>query len=176
MVYTNSSGDEHHLDVVPNHVDDHIDAGITLIHRSFDAEQFCHRTAKRICSERGLKFTYCVDYDINILNVCSLTGDVICSAYIEIGGILSTKPNSTPKLYCIRFMFIWGAGRAGGSYCVINSDVNLELRPQWKKIDKSLDKDLVSTISCLQHHKDVRVMAHDSGKIPKITFKICYKC
>ncbi|XP_044736806.1 uncharacterized protein LOC123298771 [Chrysoperla carnea] len=163
LVHTKSSGEEHHLDAVPSHVsDDAIGPGITLVHKTFDAEQFCHRTAKRICTEHDLKFTFCADYDINIIDICPLSGDVICSAYIEVGATKGRLVGAA-RVYCIRFIFVWGAGRPGGSHCIIlNSDTAPELRPLYKKRPENPAISLRSLIP-RTHFRKTRVMVHYSG-------------
>nr|XP_018902600.1 PREDICTED: uncharacterized protein LOC109034107 [Bemisia tabaci] len=44
---------------------------------SCDIEQFCSRVADIICKCEGFKFWFCNDYDVEIVDVCPLNGDIL---------------------------------------------------------------------------------------------------
>lgn len=51
---------------------------------SFDIETFSHHVADWICKIFKKKYWYCSDYDIEIINICALTGDIICLLIMKI--------------------------------------------------------------------------------------------
>ncbi|KAJ9593181.1 hypothetical protein L9F63_015278, partial [Diploptera punctata] len=67
-------------------------APCVLVHqRSFDVEQFCHEIAERLCVEAGKKYWFCNDYDVEIIDVCPFSGDVIAVALMRIQATIKTK-------------------------------------------------------------------------------------
>ncbi|KAK3929277.1 DDB1- and CUL4-associated factor 15 [Frankliniella fusca] len=67
-------------------------APCALVHQmSFDIEQFCHEVAEVLCERAGMKFWYCNNYDVEIVDVCPLSADVICLAYMKIKATLKCK-------------------------------------------------------------------------------------
>lgn len=47
-------------------------APCALVHQlSFDIEQFCHEVAEVLCERAGMKFWYCNNYDVEIVDVSS---------------------------------------------------------------------------------------------------------
>ncbi|KAK0166770.1 hypothetical protein PV327_004257 [Microctonus hyperodae] len=51
---------------------------------SFDIETFSHHIADWICKRFKKKYWHCSDYDIEIINVCAISGDVICVLIMKI--------------------------------------------------------------------------------------------
>lgn len=47
---------------------------------SFDIEQFCHEVAEVLCERAGMKFWYCNNYDVEIVDVSTL---VVCILLIQ---------------------------------------------------------------------------------------------
>lgn len=48
-------------------------APCALVHQmSFDIEQFCHEVAEVLCEKAGMKFWYCNNYDVEIVDVSGL--------------------------------------------------------------------------------------------------------
>lgn len=67
-------------------------APCALVHQmSFDIEQFCHEVAEVLCERAGMKFWYCNNYDVEIVDVCPQSADVICLAYMKIKATLKSK-------------------------------------------------------------------------------------
>nr|CAD7448144.1 unnamed protein product [Timema bartmani] len=59
--------------------------------RSFDVEKFCHEVAEWLCEESGKKYWFCNDYDVEIVDVCPFSGDVIALAVMRIQATIKTK-------------------------------------------------------------------------------------
>ncbi|XP_046592832.1 uncharacterized protein LOC107218731 isoform X1 [Neodiprion lecontei] len=51
---------------------------------SFDIETFSHHIADWLCTRFGKRYWHCSDYDIEIIDVCALSGDVICLLIMKI--------------------------------------------------------------------------------------------
>lgn len=51
---------------------------------SFDIETFSHHIADWLCKRFGKRYWHCSDYDIEIIDVCALSGDVICLLIMKI--------------------------------------------------------------------------------------------
>ncbi|KAK7872737.1 hypothetical protein R5R35_011872 [Gryllus longicercus] len=64
---------------------------VMVLQRSFDVEQFCHKIAERLCEESGKKYWFCNDYDVEIVDVCPLSGDVLALAMMRIQATVKTK-------------------------------------------------------------------------------------
>ncbi|XP_067004415.2 uncharacterized protein [Anabrus simplex] len=64
---------------------------VLVMQRSFDIEQFCHNIAERLCEESGKKYWFCNDYDVEIVDVCPFSGDVIALAMMRIQATVKTK-------------------------------------------------------------------------------------
>lgn len=90
-------------------------APCALVHQmSFDIEQFCHEVAEVLCEKAGMKFWYCNNYDVEIVDVCPESADVICLAYMKIKATLKTKGAPKSKRltndrqqYQTSCLFVW---------------------------------------------------------------------
>lgn len=51
---------------------------------SFDIEMFSHHIADWICKQFNKKYWHCSDYDIEIIQICALSGDIICLLMLKI--------------------------------------------------------------------------------------------
>lgn len=51
---------------------------------SFDIETFSHHIAEWICKKFKKKYWHCIDYDIEIVEVCAISGDIICMLMMKI--------------------------------------------------------------------------------------------
>ena len=49
---------------------------------SIDTEQFCHEMAQRLCSLAGKKYWFCSDFNVEIIDLCLETSDVVAAAYM----------------------------------------------------------------------------------------------
>lgn len=57
---------------------------VSINQSSFDIETFLHYIADWICVKFKKKFWHCTDYDIEIIDICALTGDIICLLIMKI--------------------------------------------------------------------------------------------
>lgn len=57
---------------------------VSITQLSFDIETFSHHIADWICSRFKKKYWHCSDYDIEIIDVCALSGDIICLHIMKI--------------------------------------------------------------------------------------------
>jgi hypothetical protein len=60
---------------------------------SLDIEQFSYKVAVIICKCQGYKFRFCNDYDIEIVDVCPLNGDILAIVFLRINA--DPPPNKT---------------------------------------------------------------------------------
>lgn len=49
---------------------------------SIDTEQFCHEMAQLLCGMAGKKYWFCSDFNVEIIDLCLETGDVIATAFM----------------------------------------------------------------------------------------------
>ncbi|XP_045473770.1 uncharacterized protein LOC123680111 isoform X1 [Harmonia axyridis] len=95
------------LDIVPDFKLDHItQMHLIVTQRTFDCEQFIQRRAQQLCTESQLQFLHCQDYDVKMMHVCPVDGDIVCKATIKIGALKNVS-NCKPAIYCSEFIFIW---------------------------------------------------------------------
>ncbi|KAI5711948.1 hypothetical protein M8J75_004490 [Diaphorina citri] len=57
--------------------------------KTLDIEQFCFKAADLICKNESYNFRSCNDYDVEIVNVCPLSGDVIAAVSIRMNAVNS---------------------------------------------------------------------------------------
>lgn len=57
---------------------------VSINQLSFDIETFSHHIADWICMRFKKKYWHCSDYDIEIIDVCALSGDIICLLIMKI--------------------------------------------------------------------------------------------
>ncbi|XP_045622574.1 uncharacterized protein [Procambarus clarkii] len=56
--------------------------GVLVRQVSLDVEQFCHEMAQRLCTEAGKKYFFCNDYNVEIVDVCPSSGDIVALASV----------------------------------------------------------------------------------------------
>lgn len=56
--------------------------GVLIRQISFDVEQFCHEMAQRLCTEVGKKYFFCSDYNVEIVDVCPSSGNIVALASV----------------------------------------------------------------------------------------------
>ncbi|XP_064106523.1 uncharacterized protein LOC135215584 isoform X1 [Macrobrachium nipponense] len=56
--------------------------GVLVRQISFDVEQFCHEMAQRLCAEVGKKYFFCSDYNVEIVDVCPSSGNIVALASV----------------------------------------------------------------------------------------------
>lgn len=68
--------------------------GVLVRQVSLDVEQFCHETAQRLCNEAGKKYYFCNDYNVEIVDVCPSSRNVIALASVLVqAGNSKSKTN-----------------------------------------------------------------------------------
>nr|CAD7407158.1 unnamed protein product [Timema cristinae] len=91
--------------------------------RSFDVEKFCHEVAEWLCEESGKKYWFCNDYDVEIVDVCPFSGDVIALAVMRIQATIKTQgagQESKRKQYQGGCKFVWNI--VTGKHSVVEVD------------------------------------------------------
>ncbi|XP_053989289.1 uncharacterized protein LOC128881898 [Hylaeus volcanicus] len=83
---------------------------VSINQLSFDIETFCHHIADWICTRFKKRYWHCSDYDIEIIDVCALSGDIICLLIMkiqasEIGS--QTQCSQERKQYKVGCKFTW---------------------------------------------------------------------
>lgn len=119
------------MQMISNSKAEKLMAPCALVHQmSFDIEQFCHEVAEVLCDRAGLKFWYCNNYDVEIVDVCPQSLDVICLAYMKIKATLKCKgvPKSKRlsndrQQYQTSCLFVWNMN---SSMCRVERAGNLE--------------------------------------------------
>ncbi|XP_034942628.1 uncharacterized protein [Chelonus insularis] len=77
---------------------------------SFDVETFSHHIADWICKKFKKKYWHCSDYDIEIIDVCAISGDVICVLIMKIQAsenCAQTNCSQERKTYQTGCKFMW---------------------------------------------------------------------
>ncbi|XP_034257159.1 uncharacterized protein LOC117654554 [Thrips palmi] len=103
------------MQMISNSKAEKLMAPCALVHQmSFDIEQFCHEVAEVLCEKAGMKFWYCNNYDVEIVDVCPQSADVICLAYMKIKATLKLKGAPKSKRltndrqqYQTSCLFVW---------------------------------------------------------------------
>ncbi|EGI57597.1 PREDICTED: uncharacterized protein LOC105153664 [Acromyrmex echinatior] len=84
---------------------------VSITQLSFDIETFSHHIADWICSRFKKKYWHCSDYDIEIIDVCALSGDIICLHIMKIqASELCNQTQCIPqerKQYEVGCKFTW---------------------------------------------------------------------
>ncbi|KOC61593.1 DDB1- and CUL4-associated factor 15 [Habropoda laboriosa] len=83
---------------------------VSINQLSFDIETFSHHIADWICMRFKKRYWHCSDYDIEIIDVCALSGDIICLLIMkiqasEIGS--QTQCSQERKQYEVGCKFTW---------------------------------------------------------------------
>ncbi|CAB3359272.1 Hypothetical predicted protein [Cloeon dipterum] len=80
---------------------------------SFDIEQFCHEVAQVLCADAGMQYWFCSDYDVEIVDMCPNSGDLLVIAFIL---LQASKKSATKnarqaslsrRTYQASFLFSW---------------------------------------------------------------------
>ncbi|XP_012288698.1 uncharacterized protein LOC105704225 [Orussus abietinus] len=107
-----------------------------IVHQlSFDIETFSHHIADWICTRFKKKYWHCSDYDIEIIDVCSLSGDVICLLIMKIQASELCNPTQCSqerKLYDVGCKFTWNIDT--NQYRITDVLPMLELKPKPSKL------------------------------------------
>ncbi|XP_012226414.1 uncharacterized protein [Linepithema humile] len=83
---------------------------VSITQLSFDIETFSHHVADWICARFKKKYWHCSDYDIEIIDVCALTGDIICLHIMKIQASELYSQTQCPqerKQYEVGCKFTW---------------------------------------------------------------------
>ncbi|XP_014296629.1 uncharacterized protein LOC103576039 isoform X2 [Microplitis demolitor] len=77
---------------------------------SFDIETFSHHIAEWICKKFKKKYWHCIDYDIEIVEVCAISGDIICMLMMKIEAdenYIKTIGSQERRSYMTGCQFMW---------------------------------------------------------------------
>ncbi|EFN66267.1 DDB1- and CUL4-associated factor 15 [Camponotus floridanus] len=83
---------------------------VSITQLSFDIETFSHHIADWICTRFKKKYWHCSDYDIEMIDVCALTGDIICLHIMKIQAselCSQTQCTQERKQYEVGCKFTW---------------------------------------------------------------------
>ncbi|CAL4094262.1 unnamed protein product [Meganyctiphanes norvegica] len=70
--------------------------GVLVRQVSLDVEQFCHEMGQKLCNEAGKKYFFCCDYNVEIIDVCPSSGNVIAVASVLVQAATKVKGISKP--------------------------------------------------------------------------------
>ncbi|KAG0697691.1 DDB1- and CUL4-associated factor 15 [Chionoecetes opilio] len=65
--------------------------GVLVKQVSLDVEQFCHELAQRLCTEGSKKYFFCNDYNVEIIDVCPSSGDIVVLASVLVQAATMVK-------------------------------------------------------------------------------------
>lgn len=68
--------------------------GLLVRQVSLDVEQFCHEMGQSLCTEAGKKYFFCCDYNVEIIDVCPSSGNVIALASVLVQAGAKVKGKS----------------------------------------------------------------------------------
>ncbi|XP_029052296.1 uncharacterized protein LOC114880452 [Osmia bicornis bicornis] len=83
---------------------------VSINQLSFDIETFSHHIADWICMRFKKRYWHCSDYDIEIIDVCALSGDIICLLIMKIQASEinnQTQCSQERKQYEVGCKFTW---------------------------------------------------------------------
>ncbi|CAK9818143.1 DDB1- and CUL4-associated factor 15 [Anthophora quadrimaculata] len=83
---------------------------VSINQLSFDIETFSHHIADWICVRFKKRYWHCSDYDIEIIDVCALSGDIICLLIMKIQASemgSQTQCSQERKQYEVGCKFTW---------------------------------------------------------------------
>ncbi|XP_076235668.1 uncharacterized protein LOC143180032 [Calliopsis andreniformis] len=83
---------------------------VSINQLSFDIETFSHHIADWICVKFKKRYWHCSDYDIEIIDVCALSGDIICLLIMKIQASEinnQTQCSQERKQYEVGCKFTW---------------------------------------------------------------------
>ncbi|XP_051162727.1 uncharacterized protein LOC127282500 isoform X2 [Leptopilina boulardi] len=107
---------------------------VSINQLSFDIETFSHHIADWICKIFKKKYWYCSDYDIEIINVCALTGDILSLLIMKIQASENSNQGQSSqerKQYEACCKFTWNIDT--GLYKVTHVLPMVEVMPDWVK-------------------------------------------
>lgn len=102
---------------------------------SLDVELLCYDMAQKLCHAAGKKYWFCNDYDVEIVDLDPVSGEVICVAVVLVMATVVTKKVSQGQKYSYSslqrhlyqggFKFCWNVD--SGSCYVVDSDPLTEM-------------------------------------------------
>jgi hypothetical protein len=108
---------------------------IKVQQRSLDLEVFCHYMAQKLCQASNMRYWFCNDYDVEVVDLDPISGDIICVAVVLVKATTVTKRVSHQRRYSISsmqrhkyeacFKFCWNLD--SGQCTVIDSEPLKEL-------------------------------------------------
>ncbi|XP_066583964.1 uncharacterized protein [Prorops nasuta] len=110
---------------------------VSINQMSFDIETFSHHIADWICTRFKKKYWHCSDYDIEIIDVCALSGDIICLLIMKIQAselCNQTQSGQERKQYEVGCKFTWNINSS--QYTITDVLPLEEVKPEsWKASD-----------------------------------------
>ncbi|XKL62715.1 hypothetical protein PGB90_002548 [Kerria lacca] len=108
------------MQVVANNKVDKLNVPCCVVRQdSLDIEQFSYKMAVIICKCQGYKFWFCNDYDIEIVDVCPLNGEIMAVVFLRINADPPINKSSLPQdqgpakeprqFFETRCLFVWNA-------------------------------------------------------------------
>ncbi len=64
---------------------------VKVTQRSFDLEVFCYQMAQKLCQAAGKKYWFCNDYDVEVVDLDPVSGDVVLVAVVLVSATVFTK-------------------------------------------------------------------------------------
>ena len=73
---------------------------------SIDTEQFCHEMAQRLCTQAEKKYWFCSDFNVEIIDLCLETNDVVAAAYMLVEADVShgNQYENISQIFGFQFM------------------------------------------------------------------------
>ncbi|XP_057341598.1 uncharacterized protein LOC130678429 isoform X2 [Microplitis mediator] len=141
---------------------------------SFDIETFSHHIAEWICKKFKKKYWHCIDYDIEIVEVCAISGDIICMLMMKIEASeysMKAIGSQERRSYMTGCQFMWNID--ANQYKIIsifpvtelseesNTGVVKEWSPTWNPT-RNFISSLRKTIKQI-YARPVRYIHHSAG-------------
>lgn len=68
---------------------------------SIDTEQFCHEMAQRLCTQAQKKYWFCSDFNVEIIDLCLETNDVVAAAFMLMEADVTNNKYAPFMLYYV---------------------------------------------------------------------------
>lgn len=93
---------------------------------SIDTEQFCHEMAQRLCTQAQKKYWFCSDFNVEIIDLCLETNDVVAAAYMLVeADVPQTNQKMQRSLCQASVFFAWNTET--GQHRIIDYDLPVEI-------------------------------------------------
>nr|CAH0101384.1 unnamed protein product [Daphnia galeata] len=93
---------------------------------SIDTEQFCHEMAQRLCTQAQKKYWFCSDFNVEIIDLCLETNDVVAAAYMLVEADVPQTNQKMQRCLCqASVFFAWNTET--GQHRIIDYDLPVEI-------------------------------------------------